>query len=181
MCPPAASLFRRPGVALLCALAGAWIAGPAQAQVFRCTDAQGRITYTGTPCAPSQSGKEVLPAPTPEERAQQEAQYQQALERRRAEQALQAEREAAQAQSDAARAAEQAAQRPQPPVIVQVPPSSPPVVVPSYGPFYPPRPPHGRPPPPPRPQPQPPDTKADGYNCNVFRCYDGKGNTYPRP
>lgn len=175
MCPPAASLFRRPGVALLCALAGAWIAGPAQAQVFRCTDAQGRVTYTGTPCAPSQSGKEVLPAPTPEERAQQEAQYQQALGRRRAEQALQAEREAAQAQSDAARAA----QRPLPPVIVQVPPSSPPVVVPSYGPFYPPRPPHGRPPPPPRPQ--PPDTKADGYNCNVFRCYDGKGNTYPRP
>ena len=52
----------------------------------------------------------------------------------------------------------------QPPVIVQVPPSSPPVVVPSYGPFYPSRPPHGRPPPP--PWPQPPDTKADGFNCD---------------
>ena len=31
---------------------------------------------------------------------------------------------------------------------------------------------------PPRPMPAPPQREI--ANCNVFRCYDGKGNTYPR-
>ncbi len=26
-----------------------------------------------------------------------------------------------------------------------------------------------------------PRTITEGYNCNVFRCYDGKGNTWQRP
>ncbi|MBP9941979.1 MAG: hypothetical protein KBF33_11405, partial [Comamonas sp.] len=80
---------------------------------------------------------------------------------------------AAQQKADAERAAALAAQRPVPPVIVQVPPSDP---VTTYVPLYPPRPPHIRPPPPMRPQPS-----TGNYNCNVFRCYDGKGNTWSRP
>ena len=145
------------------------------AQVLRCEDAQGRITYTDGSCATSKEVTEVVPALTEAQRAQQAAQYQDALARKQAAQALQAERHAAeQAAKDAraAREAELAAQRPPAPVVVPVPVPGEPV----YAPMYPPRPPHMHPAPPPRPQPQ-----ADGYNCNVFRCYDGKGNTWQRP
>lgn len=48
--------------------------------------------------------------------------------------------------------------------------AAPPVVV--VPPYYPVRPAHPRPPPPPPPK--------NFTQCNVFRCYDGKGNSYPR-
>lgn len=161
----------RPVIAALVAMA--CMPAVVQAQVLRCEDAQGRITYTNTGCAHSKEVTELLPALNAEEQARQEAQYQQALARKREAQQQQAERDIAQQQSDAARAAAQAAQRPAPaPVIVQVP-ASPPSV--SYGPLYPPRPPQLRPPPP-APAPHPP-----AVNCNVFRCYDGKGQTWNRP
>lgn len=49
--------------------------------------------------------------------------------------------------------------------------AAPPVVV-VPPPYYPVRPVHPRPPPPPPPK--------NFTQCNVFRCYDGKGNSYPR-
>lgn len=149
--------------------------GALQAQVLRCEDAKGNVTYTNTGCAHSKEVIQVVPPMSAQELAQQDAQYQQALQRKHEEQLLQAERDAAAQQAQAARAATQAAQRTSPPpapVIVQIPGSDPN----SYTPLYPPRPPHVRPPPPPRPQ--PPQQAA---NCNVFRCYDGKGNTWARP
>lgn len=156
--------------------------GVASAQVLRCEDANGRVTYTNTSCPNSKAIKEVVPPLSAQEKAQQDAQYRQALERKREEQQLQAERDAAQRKAEAERAAARAAQQPAPapvpPVVVQVPPAQ--TVVPSYGPFYPPRPPHVRPYPP-QPQPPRPPQQSDGYNCNVFRCYDGKGNTWSRP
>jgi len=155
-----------------------YTAGIAHAQVIRCVDASGHVTYTDGTCPNSKQVQEILPPLTAQEQAEHEAQYQQALERKRAAQQLQAEREAAQQKADAQRAAALAAQRPVPPVIVQVPPSDP---ITTYVPLYPPRPPHIRPPhirPPPPIRPQP-DTGS--YNCNVFRCYDGKGNTWSRP
>lgn len=152
----------------------AWVCahGAVHAQVLRCEDAKGNVTYTNTGCAHSKEVIQVVPPMSAQERAQQDAQYQQALQRKHAAQVLQAERDAAAQQAQAARAAAQAAQRPAPtPVIVQLPGSDPA----SYVPLYPPRPPHVRPPP---PLPQPPQQAA---NCNVFRCYDGKGNTWARP
>lgn len=150
-----------------------YTAGIAHAQVIRCVDASGHVTYTDGKCPNSKEVQEILPPLSAQEQAQHDAQYQQALERKRAAQQLQAEREAAQQKANAERAAALAAQRPVPPVIVQVPPSDP---VTTYVPLYPPRPPHIRPPPPIRPQPS-----TGNYNCNVFRCYDGKGNTWSRP
>lgn len=154
-------------IALVCA------PGAAQAQVLRCEDAQGKVTYTNAGCPHSQEMTEVIPALDAQAQQRQDAQYQEALARKREAQQLQATRDLAQQQADAARAAAQAAQRPAPaPVIVQVPANEAP---PSYGPLYPARPPHVRPPP---PKPQPP---RQASNCNVFRCYDGKGNTWNRP
>ncbi|MGE8398247.1 MAG: hypothetical protein ACN6NT_11640, partial [Comamonas sp.] len=115
---------------------------------------------------------QVIPPMSAQERAQQDAQYQQALQRKHAAQVLQAERDAAQLQAQAALAAAQAAQRPAPsPVVVQVPVTEPA----SFAPLYPARPPHVRPYP---SMPQPP---RQAVNCNVFRCYDGRGNTWNRP
>lgn len=169
-------IFHHPLCAALFVLLSA--PGVVSAQVLRCEDAQGRITYTDTECPKSKSIQEVLPAMSSEEKAQLDAQYQQALARKQEEQARLAERDAAQRKAEAELAAAQAAQRP--PVIVQMPPPEtatnpqPPV----YGPLYPPhRPPMQRP----MPLPPGPDTKAPGYNCNVFKCYDGKGNTWNRP
>lgn len=165
--PLRAALF-----ALLC------VPGVVSAQVLRCEDAQGRITYTDTECPQSKSVEEILPAMSSEEKAQLDAQYQQALARKQEEQARLAERDAARRKAEAERAAAQAAQRP--PVIVPTPPpeTSAPPQPPVYGPLYPPhRPPIQRP----TPLPPGPDTKAPGYNCNVFKCYDGKGNTWNRP
>ena len=160
--PPLAAAF----IAVVCA------PGLAQAQVLRCEDAKGNITYTNTGCPGSKEVMQVLPAMTEQERAQQEAQYQRALERKREAQKLQAERDAAQRQTDAARAPSPVVHRPAAPVIVQVPANE---GAPAYSPLYPPRPPHVRPQP---PLPQPPQAAV---NCNVFRCYDGKGNTWSRP
>ena len=161
----------RPLMTALCA--GALMQGMVYAQVLRCEDANGHVTYTNTGCPQSKAIKEVVPALSAHQKAQQEAQYQQAVQRKRAEQQMWAERDAAQQQAQAARAAAQAAQRPAPaPVVVQVPTSA----GPSYGPLYPPHPTYGRPAPSPLPAPQ-----APGYNCNVFKCYDGKGNTWSRP
>lgn len=169
----------------LCALlfAGACMPSFVSAQVLRCVDAKGHVTYTNTAACPSsQRSSEVVPPLSEQEKAQQAAQYQQALERKRAMQQLQAERDAEQRKADAERAAAEAAQRPPAatptpaPVIVQVPGTT--TVAPGYGPLYPPRPPHARPP---AHLPPPPNTQAEGYNCNVFRCYDGKGNTWERP
>lgn len=163
------------------------IQGTVQAQVLRCEDAQGQVTYTDTRCPGSKEVTEVVPALTPEEQARQDALYQQALARKREAQQLQAERDLAQQRREAAEAAQRPAPTPAPvvvpvPVPVPVPASEPtttyvPVPYPVRPPYV--GPPHGRPPhvrpPPPPPQPPP------ALNCNVFRCYDGKGNTWSRP
>lgn len=164
----------------LCAVLLAVLCTPCvvNAQVLRCEDAQGNVTYTDAECPKSQSGKEILPAISREEKAQLDAQYQQALALKQEEQTRLAERDAAQRKAEAERAAAEAAQRP--PVIVPPPPPSTTAnpQPPAYGPLYPPhRPPMQRP----TPVPPGPDTKAPGYNCNVFKCYDGKGNTWNRP
>ena len=146
--------------------------GPVHAQVYRCLDAQGRTSYTSLPCPNAQREKQILPALTPEEQARQTAAYEAALQRRQAEREALAQRQTA-----------QPAQAPSSPSSIEdpSPPAAPaPVVVPPspYG--YPPahRPPaHMRPP----QRPMPPPTPSEGYNCNVFRCYDGKGNTWSRP
>lgn len=155
---------------------------PAQAQVQRCTDARtGKVTYTDGSCSADQRSQEVVPALSPQEKAAQERQYEEAQARWQLEQArtqaqrrLEAEKAAAQAAAAAAR---------QPPVQIIQPPANPvaPVVVPypvypgsvgAYPPHHRPRPPHGKPPPP------EPEVR---WQCNVFRCYDGKGNVRPRP
>ena len=164
---------------VLVALIG-WTA-PAGAQVQRCTDARtGQVTYTDGSCASGQRSVEVLPALTPEEKAAQTQQYEEAQARWQAEQARTEALRRAEAEKAAAQAAAAAARRP--PVQIQLPPPAEPSVVPypAY-PFPPggwtghrprPRPPHGKPPP---PEPQ------GNWQCNVFRCYDGKGNVRPRP
>lgn len=156
------------------ASAGVHTAAQAQSPVLRCEDASGNVTYTNAGCAFSQEVTEVLPALNAQEQQRQDAQYQQALERKRAEQRMHAEQALVQQQADAARAAAQAAQRPPPaPVVVQMPASEPST---RYVPLPPPRPPHMRPPPPPGAP-----THGQAVNCNVFRCYDGKGNTWSQP
>ena len=166
---------------LLIALTGAGLLTlpAAHAQVVRCTDAQGQVTYTEGSCPKRQESREIVPAMSAQERALQEAQYQRALANKRAARQAQSERDMAQAQEDAQRAAAEASRRPLPTTIVVAPPA--PAAVsneqPVYGPLYPPRPPHVRPP----PHPAPPPASTEGYNCNVFRCYDGKGNTWQRP
>lgn len=149
---------------LLCA----GFAGAAHAQVQRCTDAKGHTTYTDGPCLQGQRGKEVVPALTAEERALEHLRYEQAMERRREEQLINAQRNAArQAEQDA-----EAARRPPAPVVVHVPtPAAPPAEV-IYPPaYYPPHPPHAKPPPP-RPQPGPGSAGTANTQCNAFRCYD---------
>ena len=161
-------------------LAVAWLlaATAAHAQVLQCTDRDGHITFTNAPCPAGQRVQQVAPAISPQAQAHQDALYQEALQRRRAEQALQAERDAVQARIDAARASERAAQRgarhlPAPaPVIVEVPSAAPP--------YYPPPSAQWRPPPP-YPAPPPAQPARSEHNCNAIRCYDGKGNTWPRP
>lgn len=158
----------------------AWMA-PATAQVQRCTDTRtGQVTYTDGPCPGHQRSVEVLPAQTPEEKAAQARQYEEAQARWQAEQARTEALRRAEAEKAAAQAAAVAAQRP--PVQIIQPTAEPaePVLVPysvyPYPPAHPPghrpRPPHGKPPP---PEPEGP------WQCNVFRCYDGKGNVRPRP
>lgn len=159
-------------------------AASAGAQVQRCTDARtGQVTYTDGSCASGQRGAEVLPALTPAEKAAQDAQYQAAQERWQAEhartQALrQLEADKAAAQAAAAAAARPPVQIIQPPANSEESAESANAVLlpyPAYPDYYPPphrpRPPHGKPPP-----------SQDGpWQCNVFRCYDGKGNVRPRP
>lgn len=142
---------------------------PAQAQIQRCTDDRGHVTYTDGRCASGQESEEVMPALNAEEQAQLQARYQQAMERRRQEQALQLQREAMRPASAAA----QPAQRHPAPVVVEV--AAPPAPAVVYTPGYSaPRPPYlgvpGMPPPP-----------SGSYQCNALRCFDGKGNTWTRP
>lgn len=148
---------------------------PAWAQVQRCTDASGHVTYTDTACQQGQRSHEVVPPTSAQERAEQEARYQQALERRRHAQALQLQRDAVQQAQQQAQQQARAAARRQPPVVVEVvAPAPAPGVV--YSPLYPP--PHRvHASPPARPQ----HPASAGQQCNVFRCYDGKGNTWNRP
>ena len=155
------------------------VCSTAGAQVLRCEDAQGRVTYTNTTCPHDQRMQEVAPPLSAEEQARQDAQYQQALERKREQQQLRAEQEDAQRKAEAERAAAQPAQQPPPPIIVQVPEAAPapPVYVPVPVPQ---RPPVHRPGPPPAP-PHKPHPDGSGYQCNVFRCWDGKGNVWSRP
>lgn len=136
------------------------------AQVQRCTDAQGHITYTDGPCLKGQRSLEVVPAPTAEERALESLRYEQAMERRREQQLIDAQRNAARQAEQAA----EAARRPPAPVVVHVPtPAAPPAEV-IYPPaYYPPHPPHAQPIHPPRHQPRPNST---GTQCNALRCYD---------
>ncbi|MBP8187459.1 MAG: DUF4124 domain-containing protein, partial [Comamonas sp.] len=72
-----------------------YTAGIAHAQVIRCVDASGHVTYTDGKCPNSKEVQEILPPLSAQAQAQHDAQYQQALERKRAAQQLQAEREAA--------------------------------------------------------------------------------------
>ncbi len=84
---------------------------PAQAQVQRCTDARtGKVTYTDGSCSADQRSQEVVPALSPQEKAAQERQYEEAQARWQLEQArtqaqrqLEAEKAAAQAAAAAAR------------------------------------------------------------------------------
>lgn len=154
---------------LLALLLSSCFASSVHAQVQRCTDAQGHITYTDGPCLKGQRSLEVVPAPTAEERALESLRYEQAMERRREEQLINA-------QHNATRQAEQAAEavrRPPTPVVVQVPaPAAPPAEV-IYPPaYYPPHPPHAQPLP--RPQPRP---NSAGTQCNALRCYDAPAPT----
>ena len=97
---------------------------PAQAQVQRCTDARtGKVTYTDGSCSADQRSQEVVPALSPQEKAAQERQYEEAQARWQVEQArtqaqrrLEAEKAAAQAAAAAAR---------QPPVQIIQPPANP--------------------------------------------------------
>lgn len=194
--------------ALACLCAG--LAWPAAAQVVRCTDpATGKTTYTDGACGRGQAAREVQPRQSPDEIAQERAQAAEALERKyerqqhenrlrqepapraahaHPSQSAQCQREranlqdvmatlgrgmydeqarleAAQRQADLAcltpaefaRAESERANR-----AAYVPPYyGPPVVV------VPPR-------------PSQPTPRREITHCNVFRCYDSQGNTYPR-
>jgi len=207
-----------PALALLLAGMACW-AQPAAAQVMRCTDpATGQVTYTDGGCHRGDAVREVQERQSPQDIARERQQAAEALERRQerlrleAEQrrdAQQAERAARQAttaprddpaQSMACRQARRqlqqvlatmgqgmydeqsrldAAQRQADLACLSpaeqarterrrdhhpghaTPYYAPPVVVV-----------------PPRPMPPPP--RREIANCNVFRCYDAQGNTYPR-
>lgn len=98
-----------PVLLLVAALAGVWWAGPAAAQVSRCTDVRtGEVIYTDGKCPANTVAKEVEPRRTPEEIA---------ADRERAAQALQDKQqrlqlEATQAQRDADWARAQSASQP---------------------------------------------------------------------
>lgn len=188
------------GARAVALLIGVWACTSGHAQVNRCTDAQGRITYTNAPCAAGEAAVQVQPALTEQERAQQQAQYEQALQRREAERAARAEQEAAaqtqRAHEDSLRAATQAAQEAaerarqaqaaadeaaasaNAPTVLPMPAwgsHRPAPVPPMYPPVH-------------RPHPQPPHGgpgasagTGSGWSCNVFRCTDGQGNTRPVP
>lgn len=149
---------------------------PAAAQVVRCTDAAtGRITYTDGSCASGQAAQEVLPQKSPEELAREQQQADDALARKHERQ----QREAAELEAARIQALRAPAPLPAYPAAAPAPPPVPIIIAPPYGPPYGlpfpghgGRPPHWRPPPPPPP--------PDITRCNVFRCYDSRGNTYPR-
>ena len=208
---PAASRLAAAALALAAALCGSM---PAAAQVVRCTDpSTGAITYTDGPCRRGEAAREVAPAKTPEEIAQERAQAEQAQAARRARLQQEAEqrrdaaavplpppipRPADPAQSSACQRARQAlkeatdalggglhdeqarldaaqqradlacltpaeqaraaARR----ASARLPEYAPPAIVL-----------------PPRPTPRPP--RREISHCNVFRCYDKQGNSYPIP
>lgn len=151
--------------ALLAALCAPSIAS---AQVVRCEDANGHVTYTNAGCPKSQALTEIVPQLSAEEKAKQQAQYQQALEQKYAQQQRQAALDAAQREAEAARPPAPTVQRPPPP-----PPEPAPAPVESNPPYYygsggyapeylpmPQRPPRPRPPAPPKPQPPKPPTPS---------------------
>ncbi len=104
---------------LLFGLCAVVIAGGAQAQVLRCTDARtGKVTYTDGSCEGGTAAREVEARKTPEERLLERELAAEALERKQ--QRQQAEATAAEtdarraAERDRARAAQAAAAAPQP-------------------------------------------------------------------
>lgn len=193
------------GLSLAC-----WAPLASQAQVLRCTDAQtGKTTYTDGTCPAGSQEREILPRPSPEEQAR-EAQRaalaharerqqasinqarrereQQAAEQARAQRLQQAEQAHQQAQQQAEMRAQieaevqsqlqtqtQRQRYPYPPWQAPPPPRPWHPSHPAHGPQI--RPPqHGqRPPPPPAASPPPAP-----HRCNVFRCYDKQGNSWPR-
>jgi len=167
------------------------LAAPAAAQVMRCVDpASGKVTYTDEACAHGESAREVQPRQSAQEIEQERAQAEQALQRKyqRQQQEAELQRQAPPsapqppgaapdpAQSAQCQRARQACLTPAEYARVQaqrasnahapypaLPGYAPPVVVPPR-----PRPPHQQP------------QQREITNCNVFRCYDKNGNTYPR-
>src|SRR5256885_509740 len=70
-------------VPMLATLMAALIAGPASAQVIRCTDAKtGRVTYTNSSCEDGENRVQVQEAPSPEELERERAQSAAAIERK---------------------------------------------------------------------------------------------------
>lgn len=177
------------------------------AQVHRCTSAQGHTTYTNAPCAEGETAVLVQPALSAQEHAQQQAQYEQALQRREAERAARAQQEAAaqtqrthedhlratQAAQAAAERASQAQAAAQAAADSANANANAPTVLPTWGghgpaplpPMYPQVHPPAHPPVH-RPHPSAPhgdngNQHGSGWSCNVFRCTDGQGNTRPVP
>ena len=77
-------LCQRPAlVPMLVTLVVALTAGPASAQVIRCTDAKtGRVTYTNSSCKDGENRVQVQEAPSPEELERERAQSAAAIERK---------------------------------------------------------------------------------------------------
>ncbi|MBJ2139191.1 DUF4124 domain-containing protein [Delftia sp. K82] len=70
-------------VPMLVTLVVALTAGPASAQVIRCTDAKtGRVTYTNSSCKDGENRVQVQEAPSPEELERERAQSAAAIERK---------------------------------------------------------------------------------------------------
>ena len=70
-------------VPMLATLVVALTAGPASAQVIRCTDAKtGRVTYTNSSCKDGENRVQVQEAPSPEELERERAQSAAAIERK---------------------------------------------------------------------------------------------------
>ena len=150
---------------------------PAAAQVVRCTDpATGRITYTDGGCASGQAVQEVLPPKSPEDIAREQQQAEAALARKHERQQRETAERAAERAAELEAARIEALRNPAPPPAYPAYPTPAPapiIIAPPYGyplPGHGGRPPHWRPPPPP----------PEITRCNVFRCYDRQGNSYPR-
>ena len=160
-------------LACIALAASAWVSLPASGQVLRCTDpSSGKTSYTDGACPHGQRSLEVLPQQSTAEIAAERAQADRAL-------TLKYQRQQQKTAQRAAEAARAALQRPvepthrprQHPERRERPERPPPR--PDYG-----YSPYGYYPPPPA-RPPAPAPRRDITHCNVFRCYDKNGNTYP--